>query len=86
MRRVLVFCDINLFERWHLCGASRFSRFWSSTLSRQHQPAAGLIPHRPIIDGQKRLADSLGNRVKARAGAAGEDEAFHKKSGVDSTE
>lgn len=52
--------------------------FWSSTLSCQHQPAAGLIYHRPIIDGQKLLADSLGNRVKTRAGAAGEDEAFHR--------
>ena len=43
----------------------------------QNQPADGLIPHRPSIDGQKLLADSLGNRVKAYAGAAGEDEAFH---------
>ena len=51
---------------------------WSSTLSRQHQPAAGLIPHRPIIDGQKLLADTLGNGVKTCAGAAGEDEAYHE--------
>ena len=43
----------------------------------KHQPAAGLIPYRPIIDGQKLLADSLGNRVKTCAGAAGEDEACH---------
>ena len=79
MRRVLVFCDINLFDWWHLCGASRFSRFWSSTLSRQHQPAAGLIPHRPIIDGQKLLADTLGNGAKTCAGVDGEDEAFHRQ-------
>ena len=43
----------------------------------KHQPANGLTHHRPIIDGQKLLADSLGNRVKTCAGAAGEDEAFH---------
>ena len=59
--------------------------FWSSTLSRQHQPAAGLIHHRPIIDGQKLLADSLGNGVKTCAGAAGEDEAFHIVNEVDLT-
>ena len=44
---------------------------------RSHQPADGLIHHRPIINGQKLLADTLGNRVKTCAGAAGEDEAFH---------
>ena len=42
-----------------------------------HQPAEGTRRHPPVIDGQKLLADSLGNRVKACAGGAGEDEAFH---------
>lgn len=37
--------------------------FGSSALPRLHQPADGLIPHRPVIDGQKLLADSLGNGV-----------------------
>lgn len=46
-------------------------------IPRQHQPADGLIHHLPFINGQKLLADSLGNRVKTCAGAAGEDEAFH---------
>ena len=41
-------------------------------------PADGLIPHRPVIDGQKLLADSLGNGVLSCAGAAGEDDAFHE--------
>jgi len=58
----------------NIIAASTYSQ---STLPRYHQPANGLIPHRPIIDGQKLLADSLGNRVKTCAGAAGEDEAFH---------
>ncbi len=35
--------------------------FGSSALPRHHQPADGLIHHRPVIDGQKLLADSLGN-------------------------
>ena len=77
MRRFLVFCDIYFFERRHFCGASRFSRFGSSTLSRQHLPADGLIPHRPVIDGQKLHVGSLGNGVKACAGAAGEEDDFH---------
>ena len=42
-----------------------------------HQPAEGTRRHPPVIDGQKLLADSLGNRVKACAGAAGKDDAFH---------
>ena len=46
-------------------------------IPRQHQPVDELIPHRPIIDGQKLLADTLDNGVKTCAGAAGEDEAFH---------
>lgn len=29
----------------------------------RHPPADGLIPHRPVIDWQKLLADSLGNGV-----------------------
>ena len=37
----------------------------------------GLIHYQLVIDGQKLLANSLGNRVKTCAGAAGEDEAFH---------
>ena len=31
--------------------------------SRPHQPADGLIHHRPVIDGEKLLADSLGHGV-----------------------
>lgn len=42
----------------------------------KHQPSNGLTHHRPIIDRQKLLADSLGNGVKTCAGAAGEDDAF----------
>ena len=59
--------------------------FGSSALPRPHHPADGLIPHRPVIDGQKLLVGSLGDRVKACVGAAGEDEAFHRVSGVDFT-
>ena len=54
-------------------------------LPRPHQPADELIHHRPVTDGQKLLADSLGNRVKTCAGAAGEDEAFHIVNEVDLT-
>lgn len=54
-------------------------------LPRPHQPADGLIPHRPVIDGQKVHAGSLGNGVQSCAGAADEDEGFHEVSGVDVT-
>jgi len=64
MRRDWVFCDINIFVGWVLpLWASRFSHLGSFALPRPHQPADGLIHHRPVIDGQKLLADSLGNGV-----------------------
>lgn len=46
-------------------------------LPRPHQPADGLIPHRPVIDGQKLLADELGDGVLSCAGGGGEEEGFH---------
>ena len=53
----------------------------SQTTAKSYVPLSyttnGLIYHRPIIDGQKLLADSLGNVVKTTTGAAGEDDAFH---------
>ena len=48
-----------------------------AAIPRQHQPVDRLIHHRLVINRQKLLADSLGNRVKTCAGAAGEDDAFH---------
>lgn len=36
---------------------------WSSALPRPLQPADGLIPHWPVIDGRKVVADELGDRV-----------------------
>ena len=56
------------------CGASLC---WISGFPLSAAAAGGIIHHRPIIDGQKLLADSLGNRVKTCAGAAGKDDAFH---------
>ena len=63
MRMVLVFCDINFFwGRGSFVGHPAIA-FGSSALPRPHHPADGLIPHRPVIDGQKLLVGSLGNGV-----------------------
>ena len=43
----------------------------------QHQRTNGVIHHRLVVDGQQLFANALGNRVKPRAGPAGEYDAFH---------
>ena len=43
----------------------------------QHQRTDGVIHHRLVIDGQQLFANTLGNRVKPRAGASGEYYSFH---------
>lgn len=45
----------------------------------QHQRTDGIIHHRFVVDGQQLFANTLGNRVKAGAGASGEDYCFHVK-------
>lgn len=53
-------------------------------LPRPQQHGEGLIHHRLVIDGQKRLADELGNGVEDCGGGGGV-EGVHVLSGVDVT-
>src|SRR5690606_25771615 len=46
----------------------------------QHQGAERIVDHRLVIDRQQLLGDAAGDRIKPRAAAAGEDDAFHRKS------
>ena len=47
--------------------------------SCQHQRTDGVIHHRLVVDGQQLFANTLGNRVKPRAGPSGEYYSFHVK-------
>ena len=51
----------------------------NSLNSCQHQRTDGVIHHRLIVDGQQLFAYTLGNRVKPRAGASGENYYSHAK-------
>ena len=44
----------------------------------QHQRRQRVVDHRLVVDREQLLADRAGQRVQARAGAAGEDDAFHR--------
>ncbi len=43
----------------------------------QHQRTDGIIHHRLVINWELLFANTLGNRVKPRAGASGEYYSFH---------
>ena len=43
-----------------------------------HQRRQRVVDHRLVVHRQQLLADRDGDRVQAGAGAAGEDDAFHK--------
>ena len=47
--------------------------------SCQHQHTDGVIHHRFVVDGQQLFANTLGNRVVARAGPSGENYSFYCK-------
>ena len=42
----------------------------------QHEHAERVINHRLVVHRQQLLADRLGDRIQARAGTTGEDDAF----------
>ena len=44
--------------------------------TREHQNAQRVVDHRLVVDRHQLLADRMGQRMQARAGAAGEDDAF----------
>ncbi len=43
----------------------------------QHERGQGVVDHRLVVDGHQLLADRLGERVEAGAGASSENDAFH---------
>ncbi len=45
--------------------------------ARQHQRRQRVVDHRLVVDRQQLLGDDAGERVEARPGAAGEDDALH---------
>ena len=47
--------------------------------ARQHEGGERIVDHRLVVDGQQLLARHAGERVETSAGAAGEDDAFHKR-------
>ena len=46
--------------------------------ARQHEGAEGIVDHGLVVDRQQLLGGHERERVQARAGPAGEDDAFHK--------
>jgi hypothetical protein len=45
----------------------------------QHQDRQRVIDQRLVVDREQLLADRQGDRIKPRARAAGEDDAFHRR-------
>ena len=60
---------------------SSINKHWNNSLfalvTSQHQRTDGVINHRLVIDGQQLFANTLGNRVKPRAGPSSEYYSFH---------
>ena len=45
---------------------------------REHERAQRVVDHRLVVHGQQLLGHDLRDRIEPRAGAAGEDDAFHR--------
>ena len=44
---------------------------------RQHQCRQGIVDHRLVVDGEQMLADGIGDRIKAGAAPARQDDSLH---------